>query len=105
LLAKQSQKGKKSLLRLNAQKERQLKTTPPAVSQHNEYGGHQQQPDDNSKCDSLRYSATSSLAGMSAAGESTDSSFADIIKVLDESSELALLVLKAGNEETRRLFK
>uniref|UniRef100_A0A6S9EG75 Uncharacterized protein n=1 Tax=Ditylum brightwellii TaxID=49249 RepID=A0A6S9EG75_9STRA len=66
-------------------------------------GSNEPQGDDNSKCGSLTYSASSSVAGSSGAGESTDSSFADIMKVLDDS-ELALLMSKEGNEDVRQLF-
>lgn len=57
--------------------------------------------DDNDPTDgnaSLTYSAASSGSGGSAAGESTDSSFADIMRVLDlqDSQELKVLMKKEG---------
>lgn len=47
---------------------------------------------------SLTYSATSSVGGSSQAGESTDSSFADIMKVLDlnDSAEITALMAAEG---------
>jgi alpha-ketoglutarate-dependent taurine dioxygenase len=47
---------------------------------------------------SLTYSATSSVQSGASAGESTDSSFADIMRVLDsqEGPELAALIKKEG---------
>eukprot|EP00566_Odontella_aurita_P020685 CAMPEP_0113537468 /NCGR_PEP_ID=MMETSP0015_2-20120614/6842_1 /TAXON_ID=2838 /ORGANISM="Odontella" /LENGTH=364 /DNA_ID=CAMNT_0000436965 /DNA_START=532 /DNA_END=1627 /DNA_ORIENTATION=+ /assembly_acc=CAM_ASM_000160 len=57
--------------------------------------------DNSSVAGSLTYSATSSVqSGGSAAGESTDSSFADILKAIDnndaEDTELATLTAKVG---------
>lgn len=58
-------------------------------------GGNDVDPTDGSG--SLTYSASSSVNG-SSAGESTDSSFADIMRVLDldDSSELAAIMAKEG---------
>ena len=56
-------------------------------------------PDPTDGSGSLTYSAASSVhSGGSAAGESTDSSFADIMRVLDlqDSKELAALIKKEG---------
>ena len=54
----------------------------------------------------MTYSAASSVqSGGSAAGESTDSSFADIMRVLDlqDSSELKALIKKEGVSSEREL--
>eukprot|EP00549_Striatella_unipunctata_P025458 CAMPEP_0118699822 /NCGR_PEP_ID=MMETSP0800-20121206/16158_1 /TAXON_ID=210618 ORGANISM="Striatella unipunctata, Strain CCMP2910" /NCGR_SAMPLE_ID=MMETSP0800 /ASSEMBLY_ACC=CAM_ASM_000638 /LENGTH=143 /DNA_ID=CAMNT_0006600173 /DNA_START=243 /DNA_END=674 /DNA_ORIENTATION=- len=81
-------------------------TTAPTQHRKHRRGGRKdssgnQQPtgDSESVTGSLTYSASSSInSGSSAAGESTDSSFADIMKVLDldDSSELAALMAREG---------
>lgn len=52
--------------------------------------------DDNDGSGSLTYSAASSIQS---AGESTDSSFADIMKVLDDSKDLAVFLKKNPQRE------
>lgn len=66
-------------------------------SKHRRGGSEDPDPTDGSG--SLTYSATSSVqSGGSAAGESTDSSFADVMRVLDlqDSKELVALIRKEG---------
>lgn len=60
---------------------------------------HSEDTDQTDGAGSLTYSATSSVqSGGSAAGESTDSSFADIMRVLDlqDSDQLRELIRKEG---------
>ena len=77
--------------------------------QHHHHGGAETLEDPVDPTDgtgSLTYSAASSVqSGGSAAGESTDSSFADIMRVLDlqDSSELKALIKKEGVSSEREL--
>ena len=76
---------------------------------HHHHGGSDASEDPVDPTDgngSLTYSAASSVqSGGSAAGESTDSSFADIMRVLDlqDSSELKALIKKEGVSSEREL--
>lgn len=72
-------------------------------SQHGQDASGDNDPTDGTG--SLTYSASSSVNG-SSAGESTDSSFADIMKVLDldDSSELAAIMAKEGINPEHQLL-
>ena len=78
------------------------------------YGRNRAQSEDNSDAGSLTYSAASSVqsAGSgsgsgSAAGESTDSSFADIMRVLDmqDTQQLKDFIAKEGVAKTDELYR
>eukprot|EP00529_Nitzschia_sp_RCC80_P026136 CAMPEP_0113493624 /NCGR_PEP_ID=MMETSP0014_2-20120614/28686_1 /TAXON_ID=2857 /ORGANISM="Nitzschia sp." /LENGTH=340 /DNA_ID=CAMNT_0000387489 /DNA_START=431 /DNA_END=1453 /DNA_ORIENTATION=+ /assembly_acc=CAM_ASM_000159 len=74
------------------------------------YGRNRTQSEDNSDAGSLTYSAASSVQSArsgSAAGESTDSSFADIMRVLDlqDTQQLKDFIAKEGVAKTDELYR
>ena len=76
------------------------------------YGRNRTHSEDNSDAGSLTYSAASSVqsagsGSASATGESTDSSFADIMRVLDlqDTQQLKDFIAKEGVAKTDELYR